>query len=319
MRWKQEVSSLVFKLGPFPLGSKSLRLWVTSSVLPHPLQQVSELATVDWPSMTPDGAAPKDGVLLYGHPVDSVLPARFEWGPWLGYTAWQGEHHVADLSMGPEAYWASLSGNTRSQLKRKQKAFEAASGGALDWRIYHTPDEVLTFHRLALPLSQRTYQHKLFNAGLPDSPAFVAQMQSLAQQGQVWAFLLWLDGEPVAYLYLEGLGSTLLYAFVGHDDAHSRLSPGAVLMTQALMHMQSVGGYRWFDFGSGEGQHKSTFATGRLRLAQVYLLRKTGPHRVLLAGHSALTGFNRGLTELLRRTGIHTHLKQWVKRLVRQS
>lgn len=312
--WKQEHTRWPFKLGPFPLGSARLSLAVAGNVLSHPLRSVAELEALAWPD-----TAGLDGLLLYGHPVAGPLPTRFDLGPWLGYTAAVAEHHVADLSLGPDAYWASLSGNTRSQLKRKQKAFEAASGGELDWRVYHTPDEVQTFHRLALPLSQRTYQHKLFNAGLPDDPAFVAQMQALAAQGQVWAFLLWFQGDPVAYLYLEGLSDRLLYAYVGHDDAHSRLSPGAVLMAQALLHMQRQGGYRWFDFGSGEGQHKSTFATGRLQLAQVYLLRRSVRLWLLVATHRALGAVSRVMTEGLRRSGLHAWLKARVRRAVRES
>ena len=106
-------------------------------------------------------------------------------------------------------------------LRRKRRKFEEASGGELDLRTYHSPDEMDEFVRLALPLSQRTYQARLLDAGLPDSETARAEMRELAWQDRVRAFLLFLDGKPVAYLYLPIERDTLVYAHLGHDPDHA--------------------------------------------------------------------------------------------------
>ena len=310
--WQEEVSDLVFRLGPFPFLKKPLRLQVTRSIGPAGLSGPADLANLAWPH-----PAQADGCLLYGHRLEVELPQRFEVNGHLGYVAWQGEQYVADLGLGVDAWWASFGSKTRSQLRRKLKAIETTTGAKLDWRVYRTPDEVQRFHRMALPLSAKTYQHKLFDGGLPASPAFVSRMLAQAEKGDIWAFLLCVAGEPIAYLYLEGQGDVLVYAYVGHDPEQANLSPGTVLMTVALEYMQAQAGrYSCFDFGSGETQQKATFATARARTGHVYLLRASQSHRLWIGLHHRATGVNNWLTQHMKQWGLHTRLKRWVRGLV---
>ncbi|MBY0465326.1 MAG: GNAT family N-acetyltransferase [Burkholderiales bacterium] len=306
--WHEEAVELVYRVGPFPLWKSPLRLQVTRAVGSGGLNGPQDLVGLPVPA-----PSTVNGCLLYGHLLGSVFPRRFEVDGWLGYVAWQGEQYVANLRLGVDAWWASFSSKTRSQLRRKIKAIESATGAPLDWRVYRTADEVQAFHRLALPVSGKTYQHKLFDGGLPDSPAFTSRMLAQAEQGHIWAFLLYVGGEPIAYLYLEGQGDVLVYAYVGHDPAQAGLSPGTVLMTVALEYMQAQARYNWFDFGSGETQQKATFATSRARTGHIYLLTACWRHRLLISTHSWVTATNDALTTRLKSWGLHTRLKRWVR------
>ena len=221
--------------------------------------------------------------------------------------------HYADLSGGFDRYWASLSANTRSSLKRKAKRVAAASGGALAVRRFRTPDELDTFHRAARIVSARTYQERLLDSGLPSSDAFLRTMHDLAAADRVRAWLLDIGGKPAAYLYCPADGDTLLYQYVGHDPAHAELSPGSVLQMEALRDLFDEGRFARFDFTEGEGQHKRSFATDGIDCVDLLLLRPTLANRAIVG---ALAIFD-GVMALAKRGVAQAGLGRLAKRLRR--
>lgn len=198
--------------------------------------------------------------------------------------------HYADLTIGFEAYRASLSGNTRSGLKRKAKKVMEASGGMLDVRRFRTPDELSEFHAVARGISERTYQEKLLGGGLPEDAAFLQSMYALAAAGAVRAWLLYVGGAPAAYLYCPIEQGIVRYDHVGHDPVYNDLSPGGVLMLEAMGDLYAEPGLRWFDFTEGDGQHKRSFATHGVECLDLLLLRATLTNRATIA---ALGAFDR--------------------------
>jgi CelD/BcsL family acetyltransferase involved in cellulose biosynthesis len=214
----------------------------------------------------------------------------------------------ADLSGSFEAYLAGFSGKTRSTLRRKLRKFETLSGDALDVRAYRTADEVAEFHALARAVSRKTYQEKLLDAGLPSGAEAEAEMRRKAALGEIRAWLLFLEGDPVAYLYTPAEGDTLIYAYLGYDPALAKHSPGTVLQLAAMRQLMEEGCFRRFDFTEGDGQHKRQFATGSIDCVDLLLLRKSPGNRLLLA---SLRGFERlaafakglGLGRMARRIG----------------
>ena len=199
--------------------------------------------------------------------------------------------HYADLTIGFEAYRAALSGNTRSGLKRKAKKVMEASGGMLDVRRFRMPDELSQFHAVARGISERTYQEKLLGGGLPEDAAFLQSMYALAAAGAVRAWLLYVGGEPAAYLYCPIEQGIVRYDHVGHDPVYNDLSPGGVLMLEAMRDLYAEPDLRWFDFTEGDGQHKRSFATNGAECLDLLLLRATLTNRATIA---ALGAFDRG-------------------------
>jgi CelD/BcsL family acetyltransferase involved in cellulose biosynthesis len=183
----------------------------------------------------------------------------------------------------------------------------------LDWRSYRNPEQVAEFHRLALPLSRRTYQHKLFDGGLPEDDAFRQRMLDAASRDDVRAYMLWLNGQPVAYAYMEHEQGFLEWAYMGHDHEHANLSPGTVLLTLAIEALQQEGRFQWLDFGSGEGQHKSVFSSQTLPVADVLLLPPTLRNRTLVWLHRHLTWAFGLLRRATQAMGLHSRLKRWVR------
>ncbi len=206
--------------------------------------------------------------------------------------------HFADLRVGFEAYLATYSAKSRSGLKRKRRKLEERSGGALDVRLYRTPDEIASFYSEARALSALTYQERLLDAGLPDGA--LPEMQALAAKGLVRAWLLFVDDRPVSYLYAPGEETTLRYAHLGYDPAYADLSPGTVLQLEAMRMLMEEGRFRWFDFTEGDGRHKRQFATGSINSVDLLVLRPTVAN---LAAARALAGFDRAV-DLAKRMGL---------------
>lgn len=196
--------------------------------------------------------------------------------------------HFADLERGFEAYLACFSGKSRATLLRKARRFAERSGGTIDVRACRTAGEIEAFFGHARAISRKSYQERLLDAGLPEDgkPAMLA----LAARDAVRGFLLFLEGQPVSYLYLPARGDTLVYAYLGYDPAHADLSPGAVLQLEAMRLLMEEGRFRRLDFTEGEGRHKRLFATGGVACVDLLLLR---PSLANLACVAALEGFDR--------------------------
>lgn len=191
--------------------------------------------------------------------------------------------YYLDLAGGFDAWFAGLSSNARSGLKRKAKKIAAESGGELDIRRFAAADEMEAFHDVARRISLRTYQERLLGSGLPDSAEFVEEMVALAAAGKARAWLLYIAGDPAAYLYCPVDGDTVIYAHVGHDPAFNDLSPGAVLQLVAMQDLFDEGSFATFDFTEGEGQHKRQFASGGVACVDLLLLRPSLANRATVA------------------------------------
>ncbi len=196
-----------------------------------------------------------------------------------------------DLAAGEAAWWAGLSANARSQLKRKEKKL---LGLGATIRRFRTPDEIAAFHPLARAVSARTYQERLLASGLPADPA---PLLALAAADQVRAWLLELDGGAVAYLCCTADGATLRYDHLGHLPDAAAYAPGTVLQMSALRDLFAEGRWERFDFTEGEGQHKRQLASAGVECADLLLLRPTLANRALIA---AMRTFDAAVTLLKR-------------------
>ena len=221
--------------------------------------------------------------------------------------------YFLDLNQTLDAFMASKSSKTRSTLRRKLRKFEDASGGEIDWRIYRTPAEMAEFHRLAIGLARRTYQARLYSAALPEDEDFYNGMMARAANGHLAAFLLFLGGEPVAYLFAPIAGRRIIYGFLGFDTDHAKLSPGVVLQLRAMQWCFERGDLDLFDFTEGEGSHKALFSSYSRPCCDLVLLRKHPGLRVVVALYNLSRATSRVSSGLLDRLGLKRRIRQWMR------
>lgn len=244
------------------------------------------------PLMLPALGPGCDGYLIRALPaarLKAVASARPELKPFVRQR--YGRSYVR-LDQDYDAYLASFPSKRRSTLTRKSKKLAKASGGTLDVRCYRSESEIAEFHDLARLVSAKTYQERLLGAGLPADPEALAEMKGLARRDAVRAWLLFLDGTPISYLYAPAEGETLVYAYLGYDPDFAELSPGTVLQMEALREAMGEGRFRLFDFTEGEGQHKRQFASGEVECLDLLLVKRNFRNQAV--GHT-LAAFDGGI------------------------
>ncbi len=242
------------------------------------------------------------GYAITSLPADRRDPMAYAGGGMIAFVRQHYTRHYIDLTGGFDAYMAGLSANTRSAMRRKTRKAADFSGGTLDIRRFRTPAEIAEFHDIARRISLRTYQERLLGGGLPDDEGFLRSMYALAGADQVRAWLLYIVGEPAAYLYTPLQGGVVRYDHVGHDPAFNDLSPGGVLQMEALRDLFDEGRFRCFDFTEGDGQHKRQFATGGVDCIDMLLLRASLANRlttVALGNFDRAAAFGKQATEQL--------------------
>lgn len=239
----------------------------------------------------PQAPAPgRDGLRILSAPTDRIAAIAASYPGFLAGGQQDYRRHYIDMRGSFADYLARFSNKTRSTLRRKARRLAEEVGGATATE-HRRPAEIEAFLTAALPLSARTYQARLLDAGLPDSPGARQAMLEAAAHDRLRGFLLHARGQPIAYLLLPVVGSeaarTLVYAYLGHDPDHARLSPGTVLQMAALERLFDEARYRWFDFTEGDGAHKAMFGTDSAACSSFLLLRPTLANRALLAARGA--------------------------------
>ncbi|AUX68841.1 GNAT family N-acetyltransferase [Porphyrobacter sp. HT-58-2] len=255
------------------------------------------------PTAPPSG---RDGVRVLSAPTARLAEVSARYPGFVAGGRQDYRRHYIDMGQSFEAYMAQFSGKTRSTLRRKAKKLHEEAGGYAVTE-HRSPAEIEAFLAAALPLSARTYQARLLDAGLPDTPEARRVMLEAAEADRMRAFLLYAGGQAVAYLSLPVVGpaahGTLVYAHLGYDPDWARLSPGTVLQMDALERLFAEERYRWFDFTEGDGAHKAMFGTHSAACSSLMLLEPTFANRALLGARASFDAGVSGAKALAQRSG----------------
>jgi hypothetical protein len=305
--WERGPVTLKFQIGDVVLAEAKLMLHRRSA-----RWNEHGLGVGDTPE-GPRSLQGADGYVVWSQPIAAPLPVLQMRGGTIMYTPRQYRRFSVDLTGSFAEYMARFSGKTRSSLRRKLRKFSELSHGTIHWREYRTPKEIGEFVALARALSTKTYQERLLGAGLPATEEFRASAQVLADQDCVRAYLLFLDGEPISYLYCPVEERVVVYDRLGYDPAHAATSPGTVLQLLALEALFAEQRFLQFDFTEGEGQHKELFATESRLCADVYVISRRWFPSALILLHLAADRTSTALGVVLERL----HLRAKIRRLIR--
>lgn len=279
---------------PFRVGPRTV--WRVRRRLARVALSLSEAQQGKVPQLP---AAEGDGYLVTSLPATALPPVLASNPRLKPFVRQRYRRCYADLGQSFDSYLAGFSSKSRSTVKRKVRRLAERCGGTLDLRCYRTRQDADDFHRLARAVSARSYQERLLDYGLPEGGGALADMRDRAARGAMRGWILFIDGRPASYLYAPAEGDTLVYAYLGYDPNFADLSPGTVLQFEAMRELMEERRFALFDFGEGEGQHKSLFATGSVDCLDLLLLKPSAGN--LLAGWS-LTAFD--ATVALVRDGV---------------
>lgn len=258
--------------------------------------------------------AGRDGWFIRSVPLTAIDALHAELDGWLVVVRQTyHRHHLPMTGLGFDDWWLGFSGKTRSTLKRKAGRIEREIEG-LEVRGYRTAEEVRAFMAIAGELSERTYQAKLLQAGLPTSEAAVARAVCMAEADDMRGFILFAGGRAIAYLYLPVEEDVVIYGFLGYDPDFAHFSPGSVLHVEAMRALFAEGRFRHFDFTEGDGAHKAQFGRGSVECADIVALRPTLRNRAALALIAGADAVARGGKALLDRIGLRARVAALLRR-----
>lgn len=198
--------------------------------------------------------------------------------------------HYIDMDGDFARYLARFSSKTRSTFNRKRRKLEDHAKGSFEIEEFRDPTSFARFFDEAAPLSRKTYQARLLDAGLPESGEARHAALVLAKGNALRAYLLRVEGKAIAYLYLPITGTTAIYDHLGYDPEFAQFSPGTVLQLDALERLFAEGRCRYFDFTEGDGAHKEMFGTDFVPACSFFLLRGGIANRILLGALDTFDG-----------------------------
>ncbi len=300
--------ALKYQLSDWTMFSATLPLQMTSVKFAERVAPASQPEPPAEPL-----AAGSQGFLVRALPVAEALSPIGVAGDYLRYVQLHYRHCVIDFRSTFEDYQKKFSSKTRSTINRKIRKYAEHSGGSLSWKTYRTVEELREFLPLARDVAKKTYQEKLLDAGIPESERFVREMESLAAQDHVRAYILFDRERPVSYLYCPVEDGTLIYAYLGYDPDYMKLSVGTVLQWLAVEQMFGEGCFRYFDFTEGESDHKRLFATHEMLCVNVLFLRNTLKNRILAHSHWRMGRFSGWLGDTLDKFGIKAKVKKFLR------
>lgn len=252
-----------------------------------------------------------DGYLLRGLPANLIASVAGEHRGLRPFFRQAYQRRYATLTGSFDSYLDGFSAKSRSSLLRKSRKLAKENGDVLDVRRCPGDLGADDFYALARAVSSTTYQERLLEAGLPAGEEALAELRHRAQTDGMRGWLLFLHGEPIAYLHAPAEEDTLIYAYLGYDPRFAALSPGTVLQLEAMRQLMEEGRFRLFDFTEGDGQHKRQFATGQIDSVDLLLIRPS------LANICALQAF--GLVDrsasIAKRTLIALGAEQALRRI----
>ena len=257
---------------------------------------------------------PVDGYIAWGAHINDEVKTLQIADDLIVYIPERYNRFYTRLDQSFEDYKKSFKSKTRSGIQRKVNKFRKLCEGEIDFRVYASANEMQEFLEHATTLSNKTYQTKLLDAGLPTEQEYQAHVLHMAEQNKIRAFLLFKQEKPVSYLLLDAVGDTLVYRYLGYDPAESKTSPGTVLHWLAMENLTNEGQFKYLDFTEGEGQQKRTFGTESIYCANIYWLNKNLKNLLLVYSQVTLNKFSSWLGRLLDSMGIKAKLKKILRR-----
>jgi len=309
LTWRPARVGLSFRFGLFALWTSRL-----DALLPceHFTEWPDDPSLTNFPYIELENGI--DAIVMRSHPVSRPLPAFSLKGDAFWYSTKSYCHYWTDLRGSFDGYLAHFSSKSRTTLRRKVRRLFAQWPNQVHFQTYRTPEEMGAFLKLARQVSRQTYQERLLNAGIPETPEFLNKLQKLAGSDSVRGFILSVGAEPIAYLCTPARNGVLNYDYLGYAPEYANWSVGTVLQYLAFESLFAEWRFTCFDFTEGDAPQKQLFSTHSKTCSDLYVF-PCRPSMFLLAfAHYALGRVVAGCLRLAGFLKLREGIRKWLHR-----
>lgn len=219
-----------------------------------------------------------------------------------------------ELSSAPQGYAETLSAATRKGVRRTAVRLEQVFGDRLSIRAFRESAELEVFLGDIETVAAKTYQRRLGVGYLGDARQR-ARMEMLMERGWLRAYILYLDGDPIAFELGELYRGRFRSLAGGYDSAYGSHRVGAHLLVKTIEELARDPAAAVFDFGHGDAAYKGKLAhVGRDETDFLLYARRPRPVWINFA-RTALLELSYGLKAGLRHLALLNRLKhRWRRR-----
>lgn len=167
-------------------------------------------------------------------------------------------------------FLASLSKSTRSGVRRYANKLERDFAGRLEVRRFTEPGDLDDYFRHADAVAAKSYQRGL-SVGVRDEEPQRRRARLAMERGWFRSFVLYLDGEPVAFCGGESYKGRFYYGIPGYDPAFGDYRVGTYILMRMIEDLCADESIQVLDFGFGDAEYKRRFSDRSWEEADVHL------------------------------------------------
>lgn len=281
----QREFKLTYDVSNRALWTKKLRvseILGSEPILPHSQQLLRTL----FESIL-DTSPDSDGILFDALPTDcfchAAVATREPVMPSIAYSPYDQRPSIV-VEIGPsfDDYMRVKSAKTRSKL-RKLQSF--VNSGELRVERYSHSSDAAELAESVSRVSARTWQKRLLGLQYRNNADTREDFCDLAGRGLLRSYVLWREGQPLAYVVGYQYDGVYYYADIGFDPAAAQFSPGTVLLFMILQDLHGYDPPRVLYFGTGDAAYKQRFGKEIGKDESVLLLRTGLRNRILTFTH----------------------------------
>ena len=257
-----------------------------------------------------------DAVAFHHLPEHSPLwrALQAERGTWSSMKAprWS-THHEMLLPDDGSTVDRKLSAKHRSNMRRHQKALEAAFPGRVVWRWMNDVDDIAALCAHLEPLAARAYQRAL-GAGFFDDDDHRRRYGLFARRGQLRVQLLEIDSKVRAFWIGSIYSGVFNLSETGYDPDLREFKVGTQLFIR-LADALAQEGVRRLDFGLGDAPYKARFGDRSWRETPAWLFAPTAKGVAMMLLLKLSLAIDAGARRLVQHAGLTDRIKTgWRRR-----
>lgn len=228
-------------------------------------------------------------------------------------------HWTLELPESMEAFLKSRSKKARENARVYRNRLRREFGDRLTVEVLRTPEEIDRIFADLSAVAERTYQSGL-GVAFADS-AIRRDLVALAlERGWFRAYVMYLDGEPIAFWPGHAYARTFYVGTPGYDPRFGDYSIGTILLLRVIEDLCTDPAIDVLDYGFGDADYKRRFGTTTWEEADVLVFaRRFRGARINLI-RSVILAVDRAARTAAERTGVVASVKKrWRRRLQQPS